>query len=246
MNNPICISTGAVYRLDGDTNNKIDTLKDFSIDGIELCFAYPQDALDFSINKENLQYLKSLKHNSIHAPWKNIIYKNDKLTKEVLDSIEKLYKLINATNVGFHIFKEKDLKHTKIFNNYNFNYSIENDDGRYVETPGLNTVSKIKKALKINPGFDFTFDFAHGLVSFPEEIPNYINIFKNKLTRIHISYINKTMKDHGFLYRHNSAKIRKYLTYLRGATTPFVLECVLRNKNEIQDIKKEIEYLKSI
>jgi len=57
MKNPICISTGSVYKLSKDMNEKIGMLKNFSIDGIELCFICPENLLNFVINQENLRYL---------------------------------------------------------------------------------------------------------------------------------------------------------------------------------------------
>ena len=102
MKNPICISTGFLYRLTNDRNEMIKRIREFSPYGIELSFAYPQYLFDFVINKDNLDYLQSLKFNSIHVPWKEITYGSNQKTKNVLEAIEKLYKQINAKNVVFH------------------------------------------------------------------------------------------------------------------------------------------------
>ena len=74
MKNPICISTGSFYLLMNDRNEIIRKIKEFSPDGIELLFAHPQYLFDFVISEENLNYLKSLKFISIHAPCKEITY----------------------------------------------------------------------------------------------------------------------------------------------------------------------------
>jgi len=74
MKNPICISTGFLYRLMNDRNEMIRKIKEFSPDGIELSFAYPEYLSDFILSEENLKYLQSLKFISIHSPWKEISY----------------------------------------------------------------------------------------------------------------------------------------------------------------------------
>lgn len=246
MKNPICISTGLVYKLNEGMNKKIAMLRDFSIDGMELCFADADDLLNFSINEANLKYLQSFKFNSIHAPWKNIDYGNNNKCKKTLIVIEKLYKEINAINVSFHIFGVEKIKETKIFNEYDFIFSIENNDSGRLKRPGLDTVEKIKKALTINPNFKFTFDFAHALVTSPQEIPVFINKFKNKLTQIHLSYLTKQMKDHWFLHKYDSKEMRNLLNHLKNTNAPIVLECVASNWEEMALVKKEMEYVKSI
>lgn len=246
MKNPICISTGFVYKFSEDMNEKIIMLKDFSSEGMELCFADADDLLNFSINKENLKCLQSLKFNSIHAPWMNIDYGENEKCKNTLIIVEKLYKQIRARNVNFHIFDTEKMKEIKIFNKYDFIFSIENDDGRRLEKPGLNTVGKIAKALMISKNSKFTFDFAHALAVSSKDMPEFINKFKNRLSQIHLSYLDKDMRDHWFLFKHDAPKLRKLLSYIKEVNVPVVLECVASDRSEIQLIKKEIEYIKSI
>lgn len=243
MKNPICISTGLVYLLTSDRNEMIEKIRKFSPDGIELSFDDPQYIFDFVINKENLRYLQTLRFNSIHAPWKNINYGNNQECKDTLKAIEKLYKQIKARNVAFHIFQTEKMRETKRFNNYNFISSVENDDCR---NPGLNTVEKIEESLKINKKFKFTFDFAHALVTSPKDIPVYISKFKDKIIEIHLSMLSKEMKDHWFLHKYDSKEMRNLLGNLKNVDVPIVLECVASNQNEVQLIKKEIEYIKAI
>ncbi len=243
MKNPICISTGLVYLLTNDKNKIIEIIREFSPDGIELSFADPQYIFDFSITKENLEYLQSLKFNSIHGPWKNIEYGDNHKCKDVLKSIEDLYKKIGARNVNFHLFDVNKAEDTKVFNKYNFNFSVENDDFR---NPGLNTVEKIDKVLRANEKLKFTFDFAHALVASPQEIPVFINRFRDKLAQVHLSYLTKEMKDHWFLHKYDSKEMRDLLNYLKSTNVPIVLECVASNWEEISLVKKEIEYIKAI
>ena len=102
MKNPICISTGCVYRFSNDRNDLVEVLRQFSPAGIEISFAYPEYLLNFDINRKNLKYLRGLKFNSIHSPWKNVTYGKNKTSKEILQKISELYKQINARNIVFY------------------------------------------------------------------------------------------------------------------------------------------------
>ncbi len=239
MQNPICISTGFLYRFMNDRNEMIQKIKKFLPDGIELSFAYPHQLLSFKISEENLKYLQSLKYNSIHAPWKEIIYGKNKECGEVLKTIEELYKQINARNVVFHKSPQDDMN---ILKKYDFVASIENNDWR----KGLNTPIQIEEILRKNKNLMFTFDFAHALTVSSDDIFVYINKFKDRLIEIHLSMLNKKLKDHYFLYKFDNPKLRKLIGNLKNVNAPIVLECVASDLNEIRLIKKEIEYIRKI
>jgi len=88
MKNPLCISTGFVYKISGDMNEKIRLLRQFSADGIELNFAFSRDLINFRITPDNLEYLKD-KRVTIHAPWKDITYGNNPNCITTLDLIQE-------------------------------------------------------------------------------------------------------------------------------------------------------------
>lgn len=241
MENPICISTGFLYRLTNDRNEMINKIREFLPYGIELSFAYPQYLFDFVINKENLDYLQSLKFNSIHAPWQEITYGDNQESKNVLEVIEKLYKQISAKNVVFH---KEQIENINIITNYTFTASIENGDWK--ESAG-NSVEKIEEILKGNQNLKFTFDFAHAITVSSNDVPLYVNKFKDKLIEIHLAMLNRNLKDHWFLHKYDSQEMRDLLNHLKDIiNTPIVLECVASNNGEVQLIKKEIEYIKRV
>jgi len=240
MENPICISTGFLYRLTNDRNEMIKRIKEFSPYGIELSFAYPQYLFDFVVDEENLDYLQSLKFNSIHASWKEIIYGNNQKSKNVLEAIEKLYKQINAKNVVFHRDQIEDIQ---VITDHDFLASIENGDWR---EPLGNSVNKIEEILKENSKLKFTFDFAHALTISSDDIPLYVDKFKDKVVEIHLAMLNRDLKDHWFLHKYDSLEMRNLLNHLKNINVPIILECVAYNNDEVQLIKKEIEYIKEI
>jgi len=238
MKNPICISTGFVYKISEDMNEKIRLLKQFSADGIELNFASSKDLINFKITQDNLEYLKN-KRITIHAPWKDIIYGNNLNCINTLNSIQELYNKTNALLVNLHKRTEDDLE---IFKNYNFIASIENEDWR----TGINTPKGIDKILMENTNLGFTFDFAHALTVSPDDIPIYVNQFKNRIVQVHLSYLDKNLRDHYFLHKYDSKEVRVLLSNLKSLNVPFVLECVAPNLDEMQLVKQEIEYLRGL
>jgi len=240
MENPICISTGFLYRLTNDRNEMIRGIREFLPSGIELSFARPQYLFDFAISQENLEYLRNLKFNSIHAPWKEIVYGDNQKSKDVLGAIEKLFKQIKARNVVFHKEQIDDIRAVV---NRSFIASIENGDWR--ETSG-NSPEKIGRILKENPSLKFTFDFAHALTVSPDDILIYLNKFKDRLISIHLAMLDRILKDHWFLHKYDSEETRMLLNHLKETSVPLVLECVASDNNEVQLIKNEIEYLRRV
>jgi hypothetical protein len=238
MKNPISISTGLVYRLTEDRNNMIQRLRKYSPEGIELSFAYPKLLIDFTISLENLEYLRTLKFNSVHAPWKDIVYGNNPLAKQVLEKIQDLYNKIGARNVVFHKGIKDDFS---ILRNFNFNASIENDDWK----KGLNTVLQIEQELKQNPNLKFTFDFAHALTVSDNDIKVYLTRFQDRIIQVHLSMLNKELEDHYFLFKYDSLELRD-LIKLIPQNIPLILECVASNENEVDLVKEEIMYIKNI
>jgi hypothetical protein len=236
MNNPICISTGCVYKLSDDRNRLIKELRKLSPRGIEISFAHPDYLLNFELSKENLDYLKSLEFNSIHAPWIDISYSTDQRTKEVLDAISKIYKQINGRCVVFH---EEQIKDYTLINSAEFVPAIENDDWRKPR----HRVEDIRTILDDNPKFKFTFDFAHALTVSSLDVPSYISSFNNRLIEVHFSIVDREVGRHDLLYKHDNEEIKNMAKELKNVSQPFVLEGVSSDLNEM---KKEVEYLKSI
>jgi len=239
MQNLISISTGFLYKITKDRNKMIEIIRGFSPDGVEVSFACPDRLLNFKISDSNLRYLKSLKYVSIHAPWINISYGDNQKSQDVLGSIKKLYSLIGAKNVVFH---QEDIENIRCIANLNLVVSIENMG--WNQKP--NTIVETEKFLNKNKSIKFVFDFAHALTVSYDDIPLYLDKFKDRLIAIHISYKDRELKDHWFLHKHDSPKMRELLNEVKRFDVPLVLEGVASNENEIPLIKKEIKYLKSI
>lgn len=239
MKNPISISTGCLHRLSEDRNKMVRELQKFSLSGVELSFNQPRHLLTFNIDKDNLEYLQTLKFNSIHAPAKDIIYGDNKTCKKVLQKISELYVKINAKNVVFH---KNEIEDYSLIINSKFASSIENDDWRKPN----NGIEYIKNLLDKYKELKLTFDFAHAMTVSPIDIPEYLDYFKGRLAEIHISIINEKTKRHDFMYKNDSEKLKGLTRLLKVSSAPLVLECAVLDFKDVDSLKKEMEYIKRI
>lgn len=237
--NPICISTGCVYKLSDDKNDLIEELSKLFPMGIEISFAHPESLLSFNVSKNNLEYLRSLKFNSIHAPCKDIIYGRNKMSEKALQKISELYKQIDARNVVFH---KDQIEDYGFIESSSFLASIENDDWR----KSKHSIEDMQMLFNQNKEFKFTFDFAHALSVSSADIPKYIQCFKNRLIEIHLSIIDKGSEKHEFLHKYDNTEIRKLLQLLKSFFVPVVLEGVVSSLTEMKLLEKEIEYLMNL
>lgn len=204
--------------------------------GIELSFARPADLLAFNINKKNLKNLRELRFNSIHAPWKEIVYGDNTLSRKVLKTISELFKEIKAKNVVFHKDQVEEFAPIKVAD---FIVSIENNDWRKPE----HSIEDIERLFNKNKGFKFTFDFAHALSVSSTDILRYVQCFRSRLIEIHLSIIDKASEKHDFLHKYDDTEIRKLLQSLKDFSAPIVLEGVVPSLTEIKLLEQEIEYL---
>jgi len=239
MKSTICLSTGMLYKLHKDRNEILPELLKFKPDGIEICFMRYEHIFSFHPTNSELEKLKKLKFVSIHAPSLYVKWGENPESHQALEEIEKIYHRVGAKNVVFHDKRDDDLSVVK---KYNFTASIENDDSRYY----LNTPEKMEKALRKYPEMKFTLDFAHVLSINSDLIQDFINNFKDKIIEIHMSWLGRKIKDHKFIHKHNSKKIRELLKLIKQLNEPIVFESVAQNNNEKSLIKDEIDYINRI
>ena len=244
MQNPICFSTGSVYKFYADFNEQITKIREFNPDGVELCFAHPTSFLDFVISDENLRYLHSLQHVSIHSPVIEITYRDDEKTREILTKIEKLYQQVRAKNVVFH---SEEMENIEILKNYNFTASLENLDFRADQ---MQSVAEVKEELAKNSDLKLTFDFAHAYGNDPNSIPDFVKEFRDRIIEFHVAFLDKAIGDrpsyHWFLHKNDSEQVRSLLRYLDSPDIPIVIESTAAEEHEVGWLKQEIEYLREI
>jgi Leucine-rich repeat (LRR) protein len=82
----VAISTGCCFDLGLGRLESIHFLEKYPIDGVELMIAFPNELLNFELDKQALSFLKKLEFVSIHMPFKDIIYDNNKETQELMNT----------------------------------------------------------------------------------------------------------------------------------------------------------------
>jgi hypothetical protein len=241
MDNPISIGTGLLYKLTTDRDEMVEIIKQFDVDGIEFVLAYPEYVNEFKISLENISYLKNLKRVTVHAPWIGMDYCENENSYAVLEGLDKLYHKLNTKNINFDCAEISDYS---VFIKYNYPISIENDDWR----KKINTPAQIQKILKENPNLRFNFDFAHALTVNPNDIPIYLELFQDRITQIHLAYLDRDMTNHKFIHLAPKKERERIIDYLKqiNSQTPIVLECVADSYDEVNLIKSEITFLRSI
>lgn len=244
MQNPICFSTGSVYKFCPDHNKRITKIREFNPDGVELCFAHLASFLDFVISEENLKYLHSLQYVSIHSPVIEITYRDDRKTKEILAKIEKIYKQVGASNVVFHSTMMEDVG---VLKNYNFTASLENLDFRADQ---MQSAKEVKEKLGQHPNLKLTFDFAHAFGLDPNSIPDFVEELKDKIVEFHVAFLDKDIGNrpsyHWFLHKNDSEQLRSLLKHLNDPEVPIVIESTAAEEHEVDWLRDEIEYLRQI
>lgn len=241
MENKISISTGLVYKLTSNRDEMVDILRLFKPGGIEFCLAFPEYIETFDLNGENLDYVRSLGRVSIHGPWVGMNYGNNEKSKAVLKGLKKIVDLLDAANVNFDSGEISDFK---IFSKADFPVTIENEDWR----KKLNRPDDFVKIIKDNPFLNYNLDIAHAMTVDINDVKTYFDLFGDKISQIHLSYLTKELKDHRFIHNLGEEDRGRVIEVFKWVPKkiPVVLECVADDEKEVSWIAKEIDYLRSI
>ena len=233
----ITFSTGNFYSgKEYSINHFINLTKKLKIDGVEIMIISVPFLNKLKISKNNIKYLKSLKHVTIHAPIhdiKNKIYfYNTEKCKKIIKKLNKIYDQINAKNINFHAYQ---IKNPKLFEQFpNYDYSIEN-----LEAHHKYKISDYQKILKNNPRFKLVLDVTHVCQKSPKLVKNYIKKFKDKITYIHLSAMDKKGNIHRLV--HTNQHILRYLKPIKKLKCPVCIETALEDRKLFQ---KEINFVR--
>jgi hypothetical protein len=243
MINPITCSTGLLYKFLDDNDSKyfdkiFDILKNYDFDGFELAFQRSKRLKNFNLSKENLIFLKSLKFNTLHAPCDYVFTGNNK-SKELLKKMESIYELINAKNIVFHTCCFQN--NYDILKNYNFNYSIENEDN---SKDYFNKIKDLNNFLIKNKNYKFTFDFAHAYTVYEDKIIEFIKALNDKIVQVHLAKIK--INHHYFIHKSNIEDLMKKFKESISDKVIITSELCLESMDELKHLAKELEYLRKL
>ncbi len=235
----VCVSVGALYRVVPDKNEAVCYLGKLPISGIELLFRDYQQLKSFSLNEEALRIFEKLKFKSMHAPWHGIIYDSGDIGQGALGLLLRLYEKFDARNIVFHANNVPDYNRITAMG---LPASTENDDWR--NAPG-NYSTHVASLLERNPELSLTLDIAHALTVSQQEPLKYIDLFKKRITQVHLSS-TPVVPDHSFLHKHDCPELRALLKKVKALEVPVVIESVVPDSNSLELLTKEIKYLTEI
>jgi endonuclease IV len=237
----VYISTGSCFNLGLNRIESIEFVGNYQVNGLELMLAYPQELLDFKLNKNDkaTAILKRFEWVSIHMPSMNVTYDNNQETKKLLAKGIELGKQINAKNLVFHPHTIKDFN---ILKNSSIQMSIENMDKN---KNAYKTLAEIKNTLEKYPYLGFVLDINHVLGN--NLNPSDFLEIKDRITEIHVSglWMKKgILKEHGLLAEGTKEQLEKVKPILE-LNKPKIIESDFYPE-KIPLIEKEIQLIKDI
>lgn len=209
----------------------IGICRKFEIDGIEIFFAFNESVRKFSINEENLRWLRSLDYVTVHAPVK--FPKKDEDAAETLERISRIYKKINAKHLIIH---PVNFPRRKILDRFDFKVSTENL-GRKRNIP----ISEIKKIVEKN-NIGLCLDVAHAYFWSKHETRKIIKTFGKRITQVHFSaaFRRKPHVSFGIAGRDFIYSARP----VRNLEVPIIIEQKMETRGT-DFVKSEIRRIKS-
>jgi len=242
MKRILSISTGCFYSINKGYNRVMEMdgviklCSKMDVDGVEILFGNVAELIKYKFKKETLDILRSMKFNTIHAPFyhqkkEDMIFSNKPIARKALAKIYHAYDMINAKNINFH---PQQVKNFKIFDTINYQHSIEN-----MEKHHNFDINYYNKIFKNNHSFKFVLDTTHS--SEAGELNKLFKVFNKKIIYCHLSanYFNHL---HLPLHVLNKEYLKQF-NIIKKSRFPIVLENQTGTKT-IGEYKKEVDFVR--
>lgn len=232
------ISTGALYPKITDINEQIRFLREsrLNIDGVELSFAKHEKTI-VKLTKKNESYIKQLKFNSIHLPWKEIVYSEKR--DEFLNSLSELYHRLNSHIAVIHPDCVKTLDTYDFIQKLFPALSIEN------MTPDKSTgcsIEELSMIINHNSKIGIVLDFAHSMES-KEPFGLYEKAFYQQITEIHLSASRTALYGNTTGQRHIALNKTGTVPIIRKKGVPLIIEGEIATVEELESEIKTVKML---
>ncbi|MCX6790647.1 MAG: hypothetical protein NTV62_00435 [Candidatus Gribaldobacteria bacterium] len=236
----ISFATGCVWSWDKSKNRDslIEFIKNLEVDGVEITFSSKEELYSTHFSAQSLQWIKKLKHITIHAPFDLVQRANgeEEVIKQ-LEVITRLYKQLNAQNVIIH---PQNLPAPEILKKFEIKVSTENLAKKKGRRPMLATLSEI---LKRYPKIGLCLDVSHAYTWSPSETSKMVQALGNRITQVHFSGTYRK-KDHRSL-RIVTNRFKKSIQPIFKLSCPIVIEENIAKQNP-KFLTEEVEYIKKI
>ncbi len=245
---PVCISSGCCLDLGLNVLQSVHFLENYrgQIDGVELVFAYPNELLELEFDDKAFGFLGSLRYNSIHMPFKEVSYENDKETRRLIEKAGIICKDVKCVNAVFH---PQCIQNYELIESMGFPASIENLDKK-PGYEGFQTSEEIKAILDLHPRLGLCVDTAHAKSNNLD--PRDFLLLNKRISSVHINtqWVRKSdnvQKEHGFLVEimEEDKKQFKQNTPFIKLPVPKIMEADFYPE-KVSLIEKEIQLLKQL
>lgn len=170
----IAISTASFCLWDIGPKRKLELCKDLGFEHVVIAFSTLKMIKQFISSPQLCQQLCEFKSVSIHAPWRGISYKENRIANETIQCLNKITKEANISSVIFHFDCIEDFEWLK---NCNFKY--------YIKNPNRYSWEIFSSAIKEH-GFEYVLDINRA-TRFENYIDKYLENHSDSLKAVYVS-----------------------------------------------------------
>ncbi|UCH02010.1 MAG: hypothetical protein JSV20_09385 [Candidatus Bathyarchaeota archaeon] len=107
----IGFSTACLWRLNIPFYEKIKCFSSFGANALELCYVTPTELNEFKLTSEMIADIKKFDYISIHAPFKEVRYKRDVTTKNIIEKLCLFCEQLSIQGIVIHPDITDDFKY---------------------------------------------------------------------------------------------------------------------------------------
>jgi endonuclease IV len=232
----IGFTTGSLYRSNFSFDEIIKLYDLSGADAIELSFATPSQFFEYELSEQSINNIKKFKSISIHAPWKEVRYSADSVTKNI---IEKLKSFCDKFSVEGIVLHPDTIDDFGILVDSGLPFLLENMDKRKTFGTHPDHFRELKR--KYNFGFVLDIEHAYEHDSSMQLAKELIDVMGDRLKHMHVSGSSDS-EIHVLTYcATNREAITKILEL--NVSVPKILEGILLTDVD-NSIIKELAYVK--
>lgn len=232
---PIGFTTGSLYKTEISFEERVRLYYSAGADAIELSFSTPDKLFDYDLSEESEENIRKFSSISIHAPWKEVRYKNDDNTIRIIEKLRTLCDKFPVTGLVLHPDTIDDFD---ILEQSGLPFLIENMDRRKTYGTHPDQFRELKK--KYSFGFVLDVEHAYEHYSSMQLAKEFIEVMGDRLKHMHISGCSETEIHVPVCCADNREAITEILKI--GVNVPKILEGVL--SGDIDGlIKRELDYV---
>ena len=203
---------------------------------IELSFRKEVQLNEFVLTPEIVRNIKKFDYISVHAPWREVIYKHDKKTDEIIKKLRELCRKIPVQGIVLHPDVVDDFIHME---NSGLPFLFENMDTRKKIGMYPEHFTKLIK----DHSFGFVLDVQHAYDTDPtmKLARKFISVFGDRLKQMHVAGRTESLRHFPVHISDNKDAIVEILKL--GIDVPKILEGLLL-ENISQTVSRELDFVK--